>query len=113
MGWSGRLTREDGFTVLELMMVVIIIGVLVGIAVASYTISVSVSKKTACKANLRIIEEQIIVYHSYYDVDPTTLQDLVPDLIGNEKSLHCPESGEAYVYDSTTGDVSCPYHKDL
>lgn len=113
MGWSGRLTREDGFTVLELMIVVIIVGVLVGIAVASYGLSVSVSKKTACKANLRIIEEQIVVYNNHYGADPETLQDLVPELIDNEKSLHCPESGEAYLYDSTTGDVSCPYHNDL
>jgi len=113
MGRFGKVVREDGFTLVELMMVVAIIGVLVGIAVASFAISVSASKKTVCKANLRTIEEQIVVYHAQHDVNPPTLQDLVPDLIDDEDSLHCPESGDAYLYDSTTGDASCPFHIDL
>jgi prepilin-type N-terminal cleavage/methylation domain-containing protein len=113
MARLSKLGRDEGFTLMELMMVIAIIGVLVGIAVASYAISVNVSKKTACKANLKTIEEQIVVYRIHNNVDPPSLQDLFPDLIENEKSLHCPESGEAYLYESSTGDVSCPYHKDL
>ncbi|MEW6552753.1 MAG: prepilin-type N-terminal cleavage/methylation domain-containing protein [Actinomycetota bacterium] len=113
MARFGRLGRDEGFTLMELMMVIAIIGVLVGIAVASYAISVSTSKKTACKANLRTVEEQIVVYHTHHDAYPPTLQDLVPDLIENDGSLYCPESGEAYLYDDSSGDVSCPYHKDL
>jgi competence protein ComGC len=108
-----RLGRDDGFTLMELMMVIGIIGVLVGIAVASFAVSVNVSKKTACKANLKTIEEQVVVYHIDNDVYPPTLQDLVPDYIENEDSLYCPESGDAYLYDRATGDASCPYHKDL
>lgn len=113
MGWFRRLAREDGFTLVELLMVVVIIGILVSIAVASYAMSVSTSKKTACKANLRNIEEQIIVYRTANNENPLTLQDLVPHQIEDEDDLHCPTSGDAYLYDSSTGEVSCPYHIDL
>jgi competence protein ComGC len=105
--------REEGFSLLELMVVIVIIGVLVSIAVVSFTVSVRASKKTVCKTNLRIIEEQVLVYRVKYDENPPTLQDLVPEFINKEDALRCPESGEAYIYDPATGDASCPYHTDL
>jgi prepilin-type N-terminal cleavage/methylation domain-containing protein len=108
-----RFAVEEGFSLLELLMVAAIIGILVSIAVVSFAVSVSASKKTVCKANLRIIEEQTLVYRSKYDENPPALTDLVPEFIKDEKSLHCPESGEEYDYNPATGEVSCPYHTDL
>ncbi len=104
---------EEGFTFVELMVVILIIGILVSIAVASFAVSVSASKKTACKVNLRIIEEEILVYRCDFGENPATLPLLVPDYIDDEKSLDCPDSGKRYEYDPVIGDVSCPFHTDL
>jgi prepilin-type N-terminal cleavage/methylation domain-containing protein len=108
-----RLDRDDGFTVVELMVVVLIIGVLVGIAVVSFTVSISASKKAACRANLKIIRDELVVYYTVNGDDPAALDDLVPDYVGSDEGLRCPESGEDYLYDPVTTEVSCPYHTDL
>ena len=44
----GKFNREEGFSLIELMIVVGIIGVLVSIAMVSFAISLSTSKKAAC-----------------------------------------------------------------
>lgn len=110
---SRCLDRDDAFTIVELMIVILIIGVLVGIAVASFSLSVSASKKAACKANMKVIREEIIVYYTVNDADPASLDDLVPDYVQSDQGLRCPETGEDYLYDLPTGEVSCPYHTDL
>ncbi|MBN2026778.1 MAG: prepilin-type N-terminal cleavage/methylation domain-containing protein [Actinobacteria bacterium] len=104
------LNKDDGFTFLELMIVVGIIGVLVTIAVLSFAFSISASKKTACSANIKTIRKQLHTYYTSYREYPPSLQDMVPEYIDSEKCLSCPDSGEAYVYDDETGEVYCPYH---
>jgi prepilin-type N-terminal cleavage/methylation domain-containing protein len=104
--------REEGFTIVELMVVLLIIGILVGIATMSFLFSLSASKDTACKANLRTIREAINRYYVDFHDYPPDLLALVPDYIDSETGMDCPESGERYQYDPTTGDVMCPYHPD-
>lgn len=105
--------REEGFTIVEMMMVLLIIGILVGIAVASYSFSVSTSKETVCRANLRIIREAIVAYESKSGHKPATLYELVPEYIDCGFNFRCPYSLEEYLYDPASGSVSCPYHTHL
>lgn len=107
------LKRDEGFTLAELLVVMLIIGILVGIAVMSFAFSVTASKKTACSANLKTIRDQISVYYSEYDHFPSSLDDLVPDFIDKEERFFCPDSGDAYVYDEVTGEVTCPFHEGV
>ena len=104
--------REEGFTFVELMVVVLIIGILVGIATMSFVFSVSTSKDTACKANLKTIREAVSQYYVRFRAYPPDLQALVPDYIENDAAMDCPGSGELYLYDQSTGGVTCPYHTD-
>jgi len=106
--WAG----EEGFSLVELMIVALIIGVLVSIATASFVVSIRASKKTACKANLRVIREEITAYQSKHDENPPVLQDLFPEFIQKENHLRCPTTHEVYDYDPASGEVSCPYHTD-
>jgi len=109
----GKFNREEGFSLIELMIVVGIIGVLVSIAMVSFAISLSTSKKAACKSNLKVVRDQVVMYHITNDVNPPSLGDLVPGFIENDRGIRCPETGEEYDYDPGSGEVSCPYHTDL
>jgi len=109
----GSMAGEDGFSFVELMIVVGIIGILVAIAVASYEVSTSLSRKAVCRANLKIIREQLLNYYSDHDGYPAALSELVPDYIENARGIRCPASGEDYGYDPERGEVWCPYHTDI
>lgn len=110
---KGRMSGQDGFTIVEMMMVLLIIGILVGIAIASYSFSVSRSKETVCRANLRTIREAITVYDAMKGHKPATLDELAPEYIDPGFVFRCPYSHEDYSYDAESGGVSCPYHADF
>ncbi len=53
---KATLTRQSGFTLVEVMIVVAIIGLLAAIAVPNFVKARDVSQKNSCAANLKQIE---------------------------------------------------------
>ncbi len=75
--------NEKGFTLVELMVVVVIIGILVAIAVPVYNNVSDRARTQAIEANVRILQGAVMMYHvSNNDVYPGAIDDLIPFVEG-------------------------------
>ena len=87
--WGTRGIRrsgaEDGFTLIELMIVIVVIGVLATIAIPNYISSLKASKEAVLKEDLHVIRQQIDAYTNDKEKAPQSLDDLVT--AGYMKSL--------------------------
>jgi len=72
---AGR--TEQGFTLLELMIVMVVIGILAAIAIPSYTSSVRNAKEAVLREDLHTMRAAIDSYTVDKQKAPTTLDDLV------------------------------------
>ena len=109
--------RSKGFTLIELMIVILIIAILVGIAIPVYLAAQTNARKRTCQANLRTIEGAINTYYSDAELYP---------LAGTINAAHamcvvpyqvlksppdCPTTGSSYSLVGgpvTPPTVSCP-----
>ncbi|MBU4386698.1 MAG: type II secretion system GspH family protein, partial [Actinobacteria bacterium] len=108
----GRKARGDrGFTIVELMITMLIMGILVTIVVMTMSVSQRKARESACKANLRILTGSIILYISTHEGNyPGSLEDLKPDYLKDSFDWTCPSGNFDYRdnYSPATGTVTCP-----
>jgi general secretion pathway protein G len=72
-----RDSSEQGFTLIELMVVMLIIGVLMAIAVPNYISAVKAAKESVLKEDLHVIRNAIDSFTMDKQKAPQSLQDLV------------------------------------
>jgi general secretion pathway protein G len=68
---------EGGFTLIELIVVMMIIAMLASLAVPRYFGSVQKSRDTALKEDLTLMRDALDKYYGDHDMYPATLDDLV------------------------------------
>lgn len=96
-----------GFTLLEIMIVILVIPILVAIAVPNYMQSRAKSRRTVCLENLRLIDsakEQAAMAKSLKEGDSLQWTDVVPTYIKGSPS--CPTGG-AYSLNAVGTDPTC------
>lgn len=113
-----RLRNRKGFTLVELLVVIAIIGILIAIAVPSYSKIRANAEKKACEANMRTIYGAVQVYSIEVsgplpnNIDLQTIQDY----FDNKQPPKCPTIGKSSDYtvqvdpNSGTITVTCTKH---
>lgn len=109
---TSRGHGDGGFTLLELMAVVLILGILIAIAVASYTTSLERSRRVTCQMNQRTLNNAVLSYAEQHSSLPTDLAGISDQVGGSHDGFaRCPSDNDVeYDYDPLTGRVTCPLH---
>lgn len=95
--------RGKGFTLVEVLLVIVILGILAAVVIPRITYSRTQAQTAACDANVAALNSQIELYHAQEGGWPTAIADLVPDYI--DAAPTCPFA-VAYVYSATTHRVA-------
>lgn len=101
-GTTRRPARANGFTLIELIIVMTIIGILVLIAVPSYISAVRAAREAVLREDLHVMRSAIDSYTADKQKGPQSLQDLVD--AGYLRSI--PQDPMTHSSDSWVTDTS-------
>ena len=101
---KNKITCQKGFTLIEMMVVLLIISVLILIAIPNVTKHSATIDAKGCEAYVKMVQGQVEAYRIDLKVTPT-IQDLVDEeyLVDGETS--CPNGSEIQI-DADTGLVT-------
>lgn len=92
-----------GFTLIEMMIVLMIISTLLIITIPNVTDNSTVVRERGCEAYVKLVEAQVQAFQIKEGILPGTIDDLVNG--GYIETTTCP-NGDVISYDSTTGQIS-------
>jgi len=92
-----KCKSKKGFTLVELLVVVLILGALTAIAIPRTSTSTATAKINACKTNIDIINSQVEIYYANDGVWPVNAATLFADVNSfPDGAFTCPVDGSSY-----------------
>ncbi len=114
------MKNRKGFTLIELMIVIAIIGILAAMAIPNFKKARASARQKACYSNLRVIQGAVEMYNMDVSTMMTTLDQstlIKGKYIKSAAPLICPETSKNGSYSGTdlteNGEIVCSYHGGL
>ncbi len=107
--------KKSGFTLVEIMIVVAIIGLLAAIAIPSFVKARTSSQETGCINNLRQIDsakEQWAMANNKAENAAVGDTEVTEIVLYMKAAPECPAGG-TYTYGAMSTDPGCDVHTDL
>ncbi len=103
-GFAVKCLGQQGFTLIEVLVVCTLLGILSAIAVPKFTNSVAVANTAKVKADLQTLDTAIVMYQMEKGKDPSSLTDLA-DYVTDLGTLK-PPVGKCKLQDGSTVEIA-------
>lgn len=102
--------NRKGFTLIELMIVVVIIGILSSIAIPKFTSIKDQANEAACRCNMRSLGSAEALYYAQYSMYGSVGNLAGSETMGNAHLLECPTASIRYlaILAANTYRIPCP-----
>lgn len=101
-----QFSKKDGFTLVEMLIVLLVISVLIIIIIPNIAKQSENVQNTGCQAQVKMVQGQVEAYKLQKGSNPTSVNDLVPEFL-KESQVKCKngkaidiQGGEAVVQTS-------------
>lgn len=103
MGLNINKVRQSGFTIVELLIVVVVIAILAAITIVSYNGITTQANASAAKATASTFQKKVELYYSELNYYPDAAADLSAD---TSKPYYLPATGINFAAEPGSGETA-------